>query len=178
MVRLVHSLPLVSIRPLESGFCNKKNVAFLARGDYFFAMRTQCPYCKEVFKIPSAYVGKQVKCRSCKESFTAANFDVITRPEQADPPPPSPGPHHEIGGYYLQAIGVLGIIVALLFHYGQSSELSMRRIGLLMPSDGSFTDASVFLIDTLISGICLVVILLSLGLFGLGSMIKAAQRKR
>jgi len=78
----------------------------------------------------------------------------------------------------LQVIGIFGIIFSFLFRYTESSELAMRSNSFYWDYDPSFTDAAVFLMDTLISGICLVVILLSLGLFGLGSVIKAAQRKR
>ncbi len=30
-------------------------------------IKGKCPHCKKVYKVPSEYIGKEIKCPSCKQ---------------------------------------------------------------------------------------------------------------
>ena len=40
-----------------------------------FFMKTQCPNCKNIFKLPAEYVKKNVKCKKCSEVFVGEKFN-------------------------------------------------------------------------------------------------------
>lgn len=48
-------------------------------------MKTQCPFCKKVFKAPEIYKGKMVHCPDCKEYFLVSEYhEPVIPPETVE----------------------------------------------------------------------------------------------
>lgn len=47
-------------------------------------MKTQCPHCKAVYKIPDAYRDKQINCPKCKEAFTARKYEGTNKAQKVE----------------------------------------------------------------------------------------------
>lgn len=144
-------------------------------------MNTQCPECKAEQEIPEVYANKQVKCSKCCKTFTASEYKkhnpktVLhsdkTKNKQKTPIFWSPG-------VYLQMTGCLGIIASLLFNFGYWKSLSYEAAcNHVWRGNTSYSEAEVFLIETVIFGITFVGILLSIILIALGSLVKKFQKK-
>lgn len=58
-------------------------------------MRTQCPNCKAVFKVPDEYKGKKSKCPKCKQSFV---LDKLA-PSSSNKPDNSAEQNKSLEGY-------------------------------------------------------------------------------
>ena len=137
-------------------------------------MKTQCPKCKAVQQIPDHYSGKSIKCKKCSENFIAIEYEPLVPPANKNNPatPPFWAP-----GVYLQILGILGIFASLLFGFGYSASLGYQSATNHAFGDRfSFSEAEVFLIDTVIFGITFLGILLSFVLVGIGTAIKKIQK--
>lgn len=47
-------------------------------------MKTQCPHCEAVYKIPDVYQDKQVNCPKCKEAFTARKYEGANKAQKVE----------------------------------------------------------------------------------------------
>lgn len=47
-------------------------------------MKTQCPHCEAVYKIPDAYRDKQINCLKCKEAFTARKYEGVNKAQKVE----------------------------------------------------------------------------------------------
>ena len=45
-------------------------------------IKTQCPHCEAVYKVPDVYQGKQINCPKCKESFTIQKYKGANKTQQ------------------------------------------------------------------------------------------------
>ena len=47
-------------------------------------IKTQCPHCEAVYKVPDVYQGKQINCPKCKESFTIQKYEGANKTQQVE----------------------------------------------------------------------------------------------
>lgn len=48
-------------------------------------MKTQCPFCKKIFKAPETYKGRMVRCIACKDNFVVSEYhEPIINPETVE----------------------------------------------------------------------------------------------
>ena len=45
-------------------------------------IKTQCPHCEAVYKVPDVYQGKLINCPKCKESFTIQKYEGANKTQQ------------------------------------------------------------------------------------------------
>lgn len=97
-------------------------------------MKTQCPFCKKVFKAPDSYKGRLVRCPGCKERFLVSEYikpvaQSKTSPKPTRPPKPnlfvrawshSPQPFRVA---FLATIGVVSALFLTLHIYNLPGSL-------------------------------------------------------
>jgi len=145
-------------------------------------MKTQCPNCKTDHEIPEVYANKQVKCKKCKQPFTATQYASLAEPKTSTVS--DKNKHDKLrasfwrSGVYLQVLGCLGIMASVCFAFVYSESLSLEKNIYWGLYATSYIGARTFLIETLIFGIAFVGMLLSLVLIGLGSIVKNLQKNK
>jgi len=157
-------------------------------------MNTQCPHCKTKYEVPEVYANKQLKCKKCKQSFTAIPYEPIVKSKkpavQKESQTSYSGWPFYINknaqsrssfwrpGIYLQVLGCLGIIASICFAFVYNDSLSLEKNLYSGLYSTTYVGARTFLIETLIFGIAFLGILLSLVLIGLGSIVKKLQKNK
>jgi uncharacterized paraquat-inducible protein A len=51
-------------------------------------MKTQCPNCSKPIEVPDIYEGREIKCESCKKTYTAKPQPIIIINANTTPQPP------------------------------------------------------------------------------------------
>lgn len=64
-------------------------------------MKTACPNCRHVYKIPDDALGKRVKCKKCDTAFVIEPYEDEAVERTAvepvtEPPPLPPKPEHQL----------------------------------------------------------------------------------
>lgn len=115
-------------------------------------MKTQCPNCKKEFESPDEYNNQTVKCPFCKQAFLAIKKDITYTSKPASPIPDNKIPpmfYTLPDNGYLQGFAVLAIIIACFCILGGLDK------------------------DPVISVGGLLLFFISIGLIGLGTIIRA-----
>jgi len=139
-------------------------------------MKTQCPECKTIQTVPDIYAGKKVKCPSCKKPFTAQKYEdiVLAAQKPVESLPPMPSLSSLPNGTWLNVLGILFIIFSVLFNFFYNKNLGYESaINHVWGGNNSYSEAEIFLIKTIISGITFIGILFGFIFISVGSLIRA-----